>query len=367
MAIQETIEQYQNAVVQIATRTGTGTGFYLPAYDLIITNNHVIRDVRQATIKGRNFDKQLSRVVFSDEKYDLAFLMPPHNVNDFPDLRLGEYSLLQDGDEVLAIGHPYGLNYTATQGVISRVDRVQQGIHYIQIDAAINPGNSGGPLVNTKGEVVGVNTFIIKGGDNLGFALPVSYLKEALEQYKPVRGEIAIRCPSCSTLVTAANLESGKYCPNCGTKLDFPKADAVNDTPVTGIAKTIENILTKLNYNVELARSGQNRWEVDEGSATIKITYNPENFFIISDAFLCKLPKQNIGQVYVYMLRENCSLHNKLFSLQGDSVVLSSLLYDLDLTVESGEAMFKELFQRADFYDNLLMEKYGCQPILEEK
>src|SRR5205814_7233075 len=121
---------------------------------------------------------------------------------------------VQDGDEVLAIGHPYGLNYTATQGVVSRADRVQQGIHYIQIDAAINPGNSGGPLVNEEGEVLGVNTFIIKGGDNLGFALPVSYLKEALDQYLPIKGETAIRCPSCGTVVTEKTLDNGEYCPN---------------------------------------------------------------------------------------------------------------------------------------------------------
>lgn len=367
MSIQETIERFQNAVVQIATKTGTGTGFYLPAYDLIITNNHVVRDQRQATIKGRNFDKQLSPVVFADEKFDLAFLLPPKNVNDFPDLRIGEYGSLQDGDEVVAIGHPYGLNYTATQGVISRVDRVQQGIHYIQIDAAINPGNSGGPLVNEKGEVVGVNTFIIKGGDNLGFALPTNYLKEALEQYLPMRGQTVIRCPSCSTLVTQETLEAGKYCPNCGAKIEFPKQDSAGESPVTGIAKTIEDILGRLGHNVELARSGTNRWEVEEGSAKIKITYNPDNYFVISDAFLCLLPKQNIGAVYEYMLKENYRMHCKLFSLQGDSIVLSSLLYDLELTPEAGEAVFKDLFQRADFYDSQLMEHYGCQPILEEK
>jgi serine protease Do len=366
MSIQETIERYQNAVVQIATKTGTGTGFYLPAYDLIVTNNHVIRDQRQATIKGRTFDKQLSKVVFADEKYDLAFMMPPPNVNDFPDLRLGDYGALHDGDEILAIGHPYGLNYTATQGVISRVDRVQQGIHYIQIDAAINPGNSGGPLVNDRGEVIGVNTFIIKGGDNLGFALPVSYLREALEQYQQVRGKIVIRCASCSTLVTQETLDSGKYCPNCGARIEFPKQDASDDAPVIGIAKTVEEILEKLNYNVELSRSGANRWEVEAGSAKIKITYNPDNYFIISDAFLCKLPKQNIGIVYKFMLQENYNLHGKLFSLQGDSIVLSSLLYDLELSADAGISMFKDLFQRADFYDNLLMEQYGCQPILQE-
>ena len=174
MAIQDTIERYQNAVVQIATKGGTGTGFYLQAYDLIVTNNHVIRDTRQATIKGRTFGKQLSRVVFADEKHDLAFLMPPNNVNDFPELKLGEYSTLKDGDEVVAIGHPYGLNYTATQGVISRVDRVQQGIKYIQIDAAINPGNSGGPLCNINGEVIGINTAIIPFGTGLGFSIPIN-------------------------------------------------------------------------------------------------------------------------------------------------------------------------------------------------
>ncbi len=150
-----------------------------------MTNNHVVKDNWKVTIKGRNFDKQLSRVVFADEKYDLAFITPPENA-EMPLVRLGTYSALHDGDTVIAIGHPYGLNYTATQGVVSRIDRVHSGLKYIQIDAAINPGNSGGPLVNSHGEVVGVNTFIIKGGDNLGFALPVDDLKLALDQYATV-------------------------------------------------------------------------------------------------------------------------------------------------------------------------------------
>ena len=366
MLIQETIERFQNAVVQIAVKSGNGTGFYLPAYDLIVTNFHVVRDMRQAIIKGRSFDKQLSRVVFSDERHDLAFLMPPNNVNDLPQLRLGDYKLLQAGDTVVAIGHPYGLNYTATQGVVSRIDRVQQGIRYIQIDAAINPGNSGGPLVNGRGEVVGVNTFIIKGGDNLGFALPSTYLREALDLYLPMRGTTVLRCPSCSTLVTEQTLDSGKYCPNCGTELRFPKQDAADELPLSGIAGTIEEILRKLGYNPELVRTGQHHWEIPEGSARIRISYNPENYFIISDAFLCRLPASNIGPLYSYLLRENYSMQTELFSLQGDSVVLSVLLNDLELTVDSGEAMFRSLFRRADFYDSHLISEYGCQPILVE-
>ena len=367
MVIQDIIEKFQNAVVQIATKTGTGTGFYLQEYNIIVTNNHVIRDSRYATIKGRNFGKQLSQVIYADEKYDLAFLMPPPQVSDFPDLKLGDYTRLKDGDEVLAIGHPYGLNYTATQGVVSRVERVQQGIKYIQIDAAINPGNSGGPLVDDEGAVVGVNTFIIKGGDNLGFALPASYLRDALDAYKPFYGQLAIACPSCGTLVTEQNIDNGKYCPNCGTKIDFPKKGVPQESSIGGIARTVESILLSLGQNPEIARVGNNRWEVEAGSAHIKITYNPDNFFVVSDAHLCSLPKQGISTLYTYLLKENYTLRGKLFSLQGDNIVLSALIYDPELTVAGGAAILKDLFERADYYDTLLMDQYGCRPILEEK
>ncbi len=366
--LQEIIEQFRPSVVQIATKGGTGTGFFVGSpYNLIVTNNHVVKDARKVIVKGRSFEKILAPVVFADERYDLAFLLPPPAAAALPGIALGDYSTLRDGADVLAIGHPFGLNYTATQGVVSRADRVQGGIHYIQTDTAINPGNSGGPLVNEHGEVVGVNTFIIKGGDNLGFALPVSYLREALDQYLPVRGEVTLRCPSCTALVTESTLEAGQYCPSCGTKIVFPKSGEGEDAPPSGIAKTIEDVLTRLDKNPEVARNGFNRWEVEEGSATIRISYNPENFFIISDAHLCGLPRQNIAVLYTYLLKENYAQPGVLFSLQGDNIVLSSLLYDLDLTTDEGEAAFRNLFQKADYYDGVLMEQYGCRPILEEK
>jgi serine protease Do len=366
MTIQETIELFQTAVVQIATKSGTGTGFYLHDYDIIITNHHVVGENRKVTVKGKKFDKKLADVVFTDAKHDIAFLTPPLNMQDLPNLKLGNYDALHDGDVVVAIGHPYGLNYTATQGVISRVDRVQQGIKYIQIDAAINPGNSGGPLINEQGEIVGVNTFIIKGGDNLGFALPASYLKEALDQYMPLRGQMAIRCPSCSTIVTEAMLDNGEYCPNCGTTITFPEKSEDEENPVSGIAKTVEDILVLLGHDRDLARIGQNKWEVKNGSARVKITYNSDNFFIICDAFLCRLPKQNIKELYTFLLRENNKMYRMLFSLQGENIVLSSLNYDLDITVNSGRHMFENLFHKADYYDDLLIRQFGCQPMIEE-
>src|SRR6476469_3925959 len=203
MNTQQIIELYRPAIIQIATQTSTGTGFYLKEFDLIVTNEHVVGKNAEVTIAGRIFDKRLARVWYTDKKHDLAFLQPPTDTQ-IPLVSLGKYEDTKDGDVVVAIGHPYGLNYTATQGVISKVDRVRNALKYIQIDAAINPGNSGGPLVNDKGDVIGVNSFIIKGGDNLGFALPVSYLREALQMYLPNKGQVSTRCHSCSYLVTPA-------------------------------------------------------------------------------------------------------------------------------------------------------------------
>src|SRR3982751_1244213 len=278
MNTQQIIELYRPTTIQIATQTSTGTGFYVKEYDLIITNEHVIGKNAEITIAGRLFDKRVARVWYTDKKHDLAFLEPPLDVQ-IPVVKLGKYETVKDGDVVVAIGHPFGLNYTATQGVISKADRIRDGVKYIQIDAAINPGNSGGPLVNKSGEVIGVNSFIIRGGDNLGFALPVNYLREALAMYLPFKGQASTRCFSCDYLVTQTNIDSNKYCPSCGTEVKLPEVPEKEIEPV-GTAKVIEEILKDLGKNVRLAREGVNVWSVKEGSAKIKITYNAENYFI---------------------------------------------------------------------------------------
>ncbi|MBS1616749.1 MAG: trypsin-like peptidase domain-containing protein [Bacteroidetes bacterium] len=366
MTIQEIIERYQNAVVQIATREGTGTGFFLKQWQLIATNNHVVRGQKQVSIKGNHFEKQITPVLFTDERYDLAFLAPPADTDPFPELKLGDYSKLHDGDEVLAIGHPYGLNYTATQGVISRVGRVQQGIRYIQIDAAINPGNSGGPLVNAAGEVVGVNSFIIKGGDNLGFALPALYLKENLDLYVPQRGTLVIRCAACRSLMTQTELELGKYCSNCGLEIAFPKEGMMEENTGMGIAGVVEEALKQLGYDIELVRMGFNRWELKAGSANIHIAYNADSHFIIAEAVLARLPQSKIAELYQFLLMENCKLKGMSFSLQDDCIVLASLLYNLNLKAEACVRHLSALFEMADHFDDYLIGHFGSIKMLEE-
>src|SRR5215207_2709671 len=366
MNTQQIIELYRPAIIQIATQSSTGTGFYLKEFDLIITNDHVAGKNAEVTIAGRLFEKRLARVWYTDRKHDLAFLQPPLDAQ-IPEVKMGNYEETKDGDVVVAIGHPFGLNYTATQGVISKVDRIREGVKYIQIDAAINPGNSGGPLVNKQGEIIGVNSFIIRGGDNLGFALPVSYLREALEMYAPHKGTPSTRCHSCNYLVLPENIDATKYCPFCGTEVKLPVAPEREAKPV-GIAKMVEEILTELSKDVKLARDGNNNWSVKEGAAKIKINYNPENFFVAADAYLCQLPNDTsqIKPLYQFLLQENYELDNLVLSCVRQNIVLSCIMYDLDMTKENGIEVFRNLFQKADFYDQLLEKEYGCMELLEE-
>jgi serine protease Do len=366
MTTQQIIELYRPAIIQIATQGSTGTGFYVKEFGLIATNEHVVSKNAEVTIAGRLFDKQLARVWYTDKKHDLAFLQPPADVL-LPEVKLGHYESLKDGEVVVAIGHPFGLNYTATQGVISKVDRVREGVKYIQIDAAINPGNSGGPLVNKQGEIIGVNSFIIRGGDNLGFALPESYQREALTLYLPYKGQPSTRCHSCNHLVLPSNIEATKYCPFCGTEVKLPEPPEKEMKPV-GIAKTVEEILSELGKDVKLARDGNNNWSVKEGGAKIKINYNPDNYFVAGDAYLCRLPTDttHIKPLYAFLLKENYQLDGLVLSCSKENIVLSCIMYDLDMTKENGIEMFRVLFQKAEYYDQLLEQEYGCVELLEE-
>jgi serine protease Do len=349
----KTIDQYRNVVVQIATPRSTGTGFYIKEYNLIVTNYHVVSDSVEAIINGNQIPETTATVLFKDPAYDLAFLEMPSNAPK-PEVQLN--SQVRQGEVILAIGHPYGLKYTATKGIVSKVERLYNNVKYIQIDASINPGNSGGPLVNMNGEVVGVNTFILQGGENLGFALPAYYLRESLEEYKQFTGKRTARCISCFNLVPQEIAEDN-YCPYCGARLAFYEEEVFQ--PV-GRAKLIEELITELGKNPVLARRGANAWEITHGSAIVEITYEEELRYIIGDAQLCRLPRTNIKEIYEYLLRENYTLENVMFSVDEQDIILSTVIYDAYFTRDMAISIFKNLFEKADYYDNILVEKYGA-------
>ncbi|MGD2098184.1 MAG: DegQ family serine endoprotease [Desulfobacterales bacterium] len=170
---------------------GLGTGFIIDRGGFIVTNNHVVKNADEIKVvlkDKREFDAE---IVGRDPQTDLALIKIDVD-KDLPSVRLGSSEKLQVGEWVAAIGSPFGLEQTVTAGIVSAKGRVIGSGPYddfIQTDASINPGNSGGPLINMKGEVVGINTAIIAGGQGIGFAIPIDLATGVIEQLR-ANGEV---------------------------------------------------------------------------------------------------------------------------------------------------------------------------------
>ena len=169
------------------TNKALGSGVIVSKDGYILTNYHVIRDAENILVQlidDREFEAKLIGV---DPDSDLAVLQIESS--DLPVATTGDDQKLEIGDIVLAIGNPFGVGQTVTQGIVSAMKRKNLGLSlfesYIQTDAAINPGNSGGPLVDTNGKVVGINTAIISssGGNNgIGFAVPIGFAQQVMNE-----------------------------------------------------------------------------------------------------------------------------------------------------------------------------------------
>lgn len=163
---------------------GTGSGVIISADGYILTNNHVVAGANTVTVTLANEQEYAASVSGGDPKTDLAVIKITAK-NTLPMATLGDSETLKVGDWVLAIGNPFGLDHTVTAGIVSAKGRVIGAGPYddfIQTDASINPGNSGGPLINTQGDIVGINTAIVPNGQGIGFAIPINTAKPLIPQ-----------------------------------------------------------------------------------------------------------------------------------------------------------------------------------------
>jgi serine protease Do len=191
------------------TVQSAGTGFIIDKAGYILTNNHVVEGATkiQVSLYGEGDDQEYAaKIIGRDPLTDSALIqlteMPNHAL---PEIKFGDSSVMEPGDWVMAIGNPFGLAHTVSVGVISGTERPfetapQRSAQMLQTDAAINPGNSGGPLLNVRGEVVGINTAIYtdsarQGNIGIGFAMPINVVRELLPQLrsgKITRGRIGV-------------------------------------------------------------------------------------------------------------------------------------------------------------------------------
>jgi serine protease DegQ len=183
-------------------RSGLGSGVIVSANGYVLTNYHVVEGADEIEIAGNDERKYTAKIIGTDPESDLAVLRIQSD-HALPVINFGNSEKLQVGDIVLAIGNPFGVGQTVTSGIVSALGRSQLGINtfenFIQTDAAINPGNSGGALVDSAGNLIGINTAIYSqsgGSMGIGFAIPVSLAKGVMEQIirngSVVRGWVGI-------------------------------------------------------------------------------------------------------------------------------------------------------------------------------
>jgi len=191
----DAVEKVKTAVVKIElykrdknkeVPAGTGSGFLFSSDGFLFTNSHVVHNAETIKVKLYDGSSRIATLIGEDPDTDLAILKISDA--DFIPVKLGDAEILKIGQLVIAIGNPLGFQHTVTAGVVSALGRTLEGQtgrmmdSMIQTDAALNPGNSGGPLINTDGEVVGVNTATIRGAQGLCFAISITTAKEIADQ-----------------------------------------------------------------------------------------------------------------------------------------------------------------------------------------
>lgn len=217
-------------------QSGLGSGVIVSPAGYILTNNHVIEEADEIQVILNDGRQTVAQVIGTDPETDLAILKI--GLTDLPVITLGQSDELQIGDQVLAIGNPFGVGQTVTSGIVSALGRTQLGINtfenFIQTDAAINPGNSGGALVDTSGHLMGINTAIYSrsgGSMGIGFAIPTSTARTVMEAIvkdgKVTRGWIGVEPQELSPeLAESFGVKSGQGVIITGVLQNGPAAQA---------------------------------------------------------------------------------------------------------------------------------------------
>lgn len=333
-------------LIHVATPFSTGTGIYLSDYDLIVTNEHVVRSNRSVVVEGEGMEEHLAPVVYLDSYYDLAFLRAGHRPSD--GLRLAQ--------QAAGLGDRVVLDERETAGKVTAVGVQRHGIEYLQHTARSADFRPGSPVLTGDGQLLGINMI---AGEEAGevLALPVATLRRVLQDFGKGQGKGAARCFHCREMTFEVAENPRGYCPSCGKALVLPSL-IVESTP-TGIAATVEDILRAADYDPRLARRGPDLWRIRKGSATIQVTYHEDSGLVTGDAYLCRLPEQPGADLFAFLLRENEELRQLTFSTHGEDIILSLLIYDRYLSVDTALPRFQALFAQADDYDDVLVETYG--------
>lgn len=340
-------------IVHIATPYSTGTGFYIKSFEIIVTNEHIVRGNKEVVLAGTTFAKQLVEVVYLDQINDLAFIRPP-SVHDMPSVELSNLNTLAKGDEIIAIE---SLNKNVAKGKITDIIYIGDDVPYILHDLIMNPAHNGSPLFSSDGTIIGINTFNILKGKNVGQSLTSFFLLSCIKEFKNGKGRKGVRCTNCKKVIFEEVDESNILCVSCGAPIQ--RISDIRAYEPKGICITVESLIGRLGYDVTLTRKGPNNWCIKKGSVEVCISYYEKTGLLVGDVYMCLVPENSVSELYEFLLKQNYILDGLTFSIRNEDIILSLLVYDQFINVDTIFTLFTHLLETSDKYDNILIESYG--------
>ncbi|MBX3273934.1 MAG: trypsin-like peptidase domain-containing protein [Sandaracinaceae bacterium] len=316
-------DRLRAGVVGVRAGTGQGTGWIATDAGLVVTNAHVVGYADLVELRDADERRVQGKVVFVDVARDLAFVTPRERLGG-PALRVGDSALVYPGQPVLAFGHPLGLSYTLTRGVISAIGREVNGVRYLQTDAAVNPGNSGGPLVDERGDVIGVSTFVRANAQNLGFALPTAAFAADLAEHAGPLAALFTRKPSYRCVRCREPYDSADdQCVVCGTVHRFIDAEdiAAQELPYAEAERVVQGALNALRLGAP-ARVGPGAFEVEHPQVQLRVALEARGAELVAECRIARLPPEDFSAFYRFLLTANdLSCGAASVGLAGETVI----------------------------------------------
>ncbi len=336
-------------LVYVSSAWNVGTGMIVKEYDFIVTTIQVVGFSKKVSIKHPKFGKVLSDVIFVDYSNGLVFIRMPESVESSIDILNFELAVITQPVKL------YRTNYynkiIANSAEIIDVSHNYNNFNHLRIKIKDAKKLSGSIILNNRDEFVGITKYI--ENEDLYLGLPSKYILKSMEEFSNV-GQEAVRCPNCGNVVKKQKIFD-YICPDCTGQIKF---EILNDiSPVlSDVEKNIEKSLAKMGYDLNFSRLGKKFWEIKQGSATIFIKYDQKKNFIVAFSRLLVLKTENLKEIYKYLLIENKKLGMLSFSIQENEVFLSApYIFDDDFDEIFAKNIFKDLFEKADYYDDILI------------
>ncbi|WP_130734937.1 trypsin-like peptidase domain-containing protein [Flavobacterium sp. J27] len=351
-----TLDTLKNATFKILTSSSTGSGFYFKNEDVIITNHHVVQGYKKVAIEDVNQNRVIANVILINPDIDIAVLKTETPLLIDPSFSINDSLHVSTRQKVYALGYPFGMPFTITEGIVSNPEQHMNGKHFVQTDAAINPGNSGGPLVTEDGILVGVNSSKFNNADNMGFAIPVKEITAAIESVSTnTKHQFSLQCSSCHALA----YDPLDYCNNCGAQL---QKDEFIEEELGDLSTFIESAISELGINPILTRAGYEYWNYHQGSSEIRIFIYKRDYLYVTSP-INSIPKENLLDLYTYLVSSNQSPFK--LGIYQNNIFISYRVHISDIfknqeSQNHVKEQIKNLALKADEMDDYLVDEFGC-------